>query len=72
MLRPDNSPPPNRGYQIRDLRHCAEREVGWRRMVYRNRVATHRMSQAQANSEIDKMAAIAELLGELEKKDRLL
>jgi hypothetical protein len=64
--------PPLRGYSIRDLVRCAEREANLRRYVYRNRVLTGRMSQQQADAEIDKMAAIAEHLAELEAKERLL
>ena len=47
---------------MRDLQRCAEREANLRRKVYSNRVLTGRMSQRQANAEIDKMAAIAEWL----------
>jgi hypothetical protein len=64
--------PSLRGYQVRDLQRCAEREVNMRRHVYPNRVMTGRMSQQQADSEIDKMAAIAEMLGEMAARERLL
>jgi hypothetical protein len=69
--------PPNAGYTIKgfaaaDLQACAERELMMRRRVYANRVLTGRMSQRQADSEIDKMAAIAEHLAELAEKERLL
>jgi hypothetical protein len=63
---------PFRGYQIKDLARCAEREAQMRRQVYRNRVLTGRMSKKQADAEIDKMAAIAEHLAELAEKERLL
>jgi hypothetical protein len=61
-----------RGYSIKELQRCAEREANMRRTVYRNRVLTGRMSQQQADREIDKMAAIAEHLAELAEKERLL
>ena len=71
MLTATNRPP-FRGYTARDLQRCAEREAGFRRTVYRNRVLTGRMTQTQANAEIDKMAAIAEHFAELAKGERLL
>jgi hypothetical protein len=64
--------PPLRGYSVRDLQACAEREANMRRKVYGNRVLTGRMSQQQANAEIDKMAAICELLAEMAAKEQLL
>jgi hypothetical protein len=64
--------PPLRGYSIRDLVKCAEREANRRRNRYPNYVMTHRMNQREADAEIDKMAAIAEHLAELEAKERLL
>jgi hypothetical protein len=63
---------PLRGYTIKDLQTCAEREANMRRRVYSNRVAKGTMTQQQANVEIDKMAAIAEHLAELAEKERLL
>jgi hypothetical protein len=71
MLTPDNRPGRST-YATRDLQRCAERELGWRRTVYRNRVLTGRMTQANADAEIRKMQAIAELLAELAEKERLL
>jgi hypothetical protein len=70
MLTPDQSP--YRGYTMRELSACAEREVKLRRRVYANRVLTHRMSQAQADAEINKMAAIAEMLWVMAERERLL
>jgi hypothetical protein len=61
-----------RGYTMRDLQRCAERETNLRRKVYSNRILTGRMSQRQANAEIDKMAAIAEMLAEMAKAEQLL
>ena len=70
MLTPDR--PPLRGYTVRELQACAEREANMRRKVYSNRVLTGRMSQQQADAEIDKMAAIAEMLAEMAERERLL
>jgi hypothetical protein len=70
MLMADR--PPLRGYSVRELQACAERETNMRRKVYSNRVLTGRMSQQQANAEIDKMAAIAEWLSEMAERERLL
>jgi hypothetical protein len=64
--------PALRGYSVRELQACAEREANLRRRVYSNRVLAKRMSQQQANSEIDKMAAIAEMLAEMAERERLL
>jgi hypothetical protein len=64
--------PANRGYTTRDLQTCAERETNFRRNVFSRRVANGTMTQAQANTEIDKMAAIAEHFAELAAKERLL
>jgi len=61
-----------RGYSVRDLLACAEREVKLRRRVYANRVETGRMSQHQADLEIDKMEAIAEHLATIEERERLI
>jgi hypothetical protein len=70
MLTADR--PHLRGYSARDLQRCAEREAKLRRQVYANRVLTGRMSQAQADAEIDKMQAIAEMLAEMAERERLL
>jgi hypothetical protein len=64
--------PALRGYSARELQACAEREANMRRKVYSNRVLTGRMSQQQANAEIDKMSAIAEMLAEMAERERLL
>ena len=71
MLTASNRPA-LRGYSVRELQRCAEREANLRRQVYSNRVLTGRMSQQQANAEIDKMAAIAEMLAEMVERERLL
>jgi hypothetical protein len=63
---------PSSGYSIRDLVQCAAREAGMRRKVYPNRILTGRMTKKQADLEIDKMDAIAELLAEMEEKERLI
>ena len=54
------------------LADCAQREVKMRQRVYPNRVLTGRMSHAFAQVEISKMAAIAEVLVELAKRERLI
>jgi hypothetical protein len=64
--------PALRGYSMRELQRCAEREANLRRKVYSNRVLTRRMSQQQANAEIDKMSAIAEWLKDEAERERLL
>ena len=64
--------PALRGYSVRELQRCAEREANMRRKVYSNRVLTKRMSQRQADAEIDKMAAIAEMLAEMAEREKLL
>ena len=70
MLTPDR---PRHGYMMRDLQLCAEREACRRFKVYKNRVLTGRMTQAQAEElEIDKMEAIAAHFAELAEKERLL
>jgi hypothetical protein len=48
----------------RQLR-CVEREIGWRRRVYPQRVAVRRMTQAQADEEIAVMTAVAATLRQL-------
>lgn len=70
MLTPER--PRWRGYTVRDLQACAEREANLRRRVYSNRVLTKRMSKAQADREIDLMAAIGEHFQELAESERLL
>ena len=62
-------PPP---YSWEELQACAEREVGWRKKVYPNRVQANRMTQHQALLEIRRMEAIVEHFAELAKGERLL
>jgi hypothetical protein len=69
MLTPDR---PRHGYMMRDLQRCAEREACRRFKVYKNRVLTGRMTQHDAEIEIDKMEAIAAHFAELAEKERLL
>jgi hypothetical protein len=59
-------------YATLDLRICAEREVAMRRRVYPSLVEKGRMSQQQADLEINKMAAIAAYFSDLEQQERLL
>ena len=49
-----------------------EREVRLRQQVYPHRVSTHRMTQLQADYQIDIMQAIAADYQEAAKKERLL
>ena len=63
---------PRRGYTMRDLQTCAERETNFRRSVYSRRVVKGSMTPAQADAEIDKMQAIAEHFAELAERERLL
>ena len=64
--------PPYRGYTMRELSACAEREVNLRRRVYANRVLTHRMSQQQADAESNKLAEIAEMVWVMGERERLI
>jgi hypothetical protein len=70
LTTPDR--PSHRGYTIRQLHQCALRETKDRHRRYSNKVLTKRMTQAKADAEIDKMAAIGELLAELASKELLL
>ena len=57
------------------LAACASRELGWRRKVYPNRVATRRMSQTKADTEIAMMQAIHEhfkALADTNQREELL
>jgi hypothetical protein len=63
---------PKTRYPFAVLADCAQREVKMRRKVYPNRILTGRMSHAFAQDEINKMAAIAEMLVEMATKERLL
>jgi hypothetical protein len=54
------------------LADCAQREVKIRRQRYPGLVLTGRMSHAFAQVEISKMQAIAEVLVEMAKRERLL
>jgi hypothetical protein len=71
MLTADQRPA-WRGYTAHQLQRCAERELGWRRKVYPNRVLTGRLSQTKAAMEIDMMRAIAEDYAALAAKEKLL
>lgn len=59
-------------FSFTDLHKCAVREANYRRYVYMKRVESGKMTRAQADSEIDKMAEIAELLRDVTESDRLL
>jgi hypothetical protein len=63
---------PKRIFTYGDLATCAERETNMRRQVYRNRILTRRMTQQQANREIDMMREIGEVLRSLAVSERLL
>lgn len=70
MLTADQDERPR--YTAKELWRCAERELSLRRQVYPNRVMTGRMSKHHADSEIAKMAEIAEHFAELAKAERLI
>jgi hypothetical protein len=70
MLTTDG--PSRTRYPFAVLADCAQREVKMRRKVYPNRILTGRMSHRFAQDEIDKMAAIAQVLVEMAEKERLL
>lgn len=53
------------------LAACAHRELGWRRKVYANRVATHRMTQSKADAEIAMMQAIFEHFQAMAETDQV-
>jgi hypothetical protein len=61
-----------RGYSVKDLRACAEREVKMRRRVYARWVEKGKMTKEMAELEIDKMEAIGEVLEGLDESDRLI
>jgi hypothetical protein len=68
----DEQARPKTKYPFAVLADCAQREVKWRRTHYPNKIMTGRMSHAFAQQEIDKMQAIAEILVELAKGEKLL
>jgi len=72
MLTARTNPGGRGGYSTRDLIQCAEREARARRIRYANKVLTRRMTQHEADLEIDKMDAIAQVLSEIEERERLL
>lgn len=53
----------------RQKMQCAQREVGQRMWVYKNRVAAGKMTQAKADEETALMREIAEDYGALAKAD---
>lgn len=57
---------------IEDQIKAVEREIGMRRRVYPNWVASKRMSQEKADKEIAAMEAVLETLKQVQKRDRLL
>lgn len=59
-----------RFFSSTQLAECAAREVRWRKRVYPNRIATGRMSQAKADSEIAMMALIQEHFEAMAKTDQ--
>jgi hypothetical protein len=63
---------PFRGYTMRDLHACADREARRRQRVYPNRILTMRMRRDVAELELDLMLAIAEHFAELAEQERLL
>lgn len=63
--------PPTR-FSFAELAICAERELHSRKSRYPGYVARHRMSQQMADAELEKMAAIGELLRALAKSEMLV
>ncbi|HEX3412841.1 MAG TPA: hypothetical protein VHT00_14070 [Stellaceae bacterium] len=59
-------------FSYTDLAQCAERELNKRRYVYPKQIAAGKMSQQQANAELDMMRTIGELMRGLAAKERLL
>lgn len=57
---------------IEDQIKAVEREIGMRRRVYPNWVASKRMSQEKADKEIAAMEAVLETLKEVQKQGQLL
>lgn len=57
---------------IEDQIKAVEREIGMRRRVYPNWVASKRMSQEKADKEIKNMEAVLETLKEVQKQGQLL
>lgn len=51
---------------------AVEREIGMRRRVYPNWVASKRMSQEKADKEIKNMEAVLETLKQVQKQGQLL
>ncbi|PYS91100.1 MAG: hypothetical protein DMF62_03075 [Acidobacteria bacterium] len=56
---------PTLGQQIK----AAQRELAMRRTVYAKRVAFQKMTQAEADLEVELMAAILKTLEELQQQD---
>ena len=57
---------------IEDQIKAVEREIGMRRRVYPNWVASKRMSQEKADKEIAAMEAVLETLKKVQKQGQLL
>jgi len=57
---------------IEDQIKAVEREIGMRRRVYPNWVASKRMSQEKADKEITAMEAVLETLKKVQKQGQLL
>ena len=72
MLTAEKPEPHRQKFTALTLQQCAERELKFRRDVYKRRVAENRMSATLAHNEIAKMQAIAEHFAELVKSERLL
>lgn len=51
---------------------CAKRELGLRHSVYPRLIEQNRMTQGQANDELDAMRGIVETLQELVKQNKKL
>lgn len=56
---------PKAKFSARDLQHCAEREVRYRKHVYERKVNERKMSRSKADIEIEMMQAIAATLARM-------
>lgn len=57
-------------YTLAQLAQCARREVGFRKHVYPNQVARHKMPQIKADTEIAMMEQIAAMLEQMAERNK--
>ncbi len=63
---------PLKGFTNAEKLECVERELNYRRRVYANRVATHRMTQTLADRQVALMEDIMRDYVLLASRERLL